>query len=100
MMAEKPTAGECRVMPGSKLSKDLDGALCAEVKQAIATAAPGSSFSVEVTAMSSTRLAAQVTLDGQVLPTQNFAVMDAQLDRESVRRFAQSLGEVARTAKR
>lgn len=100
MMAEKPPTGECRVIAGSKLSKALDSALCAEVKGAIATVAPSSSFFVEVTAMSPSRLAAQVTLDGQVLPTQNFAVMDAQLDRESIRRFAQSLGEVVRSAKR
>lgn len=97
---DRATIGTCRVADGSKLSAALNEAICAEVRHAIASAVPGSSFSVEVTAMSPSRLAAQVTLDGKVLPTQNFAVMDAELDRESIRRFAQSLGEVAKTAKR
>ena len=97
---DRTALGTCRVADGSKLSAAMNEAICAEVRHAIASAAPGTSYSIEVTVMSSSRLTAQLTLDGQVVPIQNFAVMDAQLDRQSIRRFAQSLGEVARTAKR
>lgn len=92
--------GECRVVGGSKLSPDLNKALCAEVTRAVAAAAPGSRFSVEVTAISPSRLAADIAIDGKALPQQNFAVMDAELDLASIRQFAQSLGEIARGAKR
>ena len=96
----KAPAGECRVDEGSKLSADLNKALCVEVKRALAAAVPGSRFLVEVTASSRSRLAARVTLDGKVLPTQNFAVMDAQLNLDSIKRFARALGEAAKAAKR
>ena len=97
---DRAAIGTCRVANGSKLPAELNAEICVEVRRAIANAVPGTPFAIEVTATSPSRLEAQVNLDGQVLPTQNFAVMDAQLDRESIRRFAQSLGEVARTAKR
>ena len=92
--------GNCRVTAGSKLSTAMNDALCAEVKRAIADAVPGSHFDAEIVVVSRSRLAAQITLNGAALPKQNFAVMDADLDRESIRRFAQSLGDVARAAKR
>ena len=97
---DRSAIGICRVADGSKLPAALNEAICAEVRHAIASAVPGSPFVVEVTAMSPSRLAARITVAGKALPKQNFAVMDNQLDRGSIRRFAQSLGEVARTAKR
>ena len=49
--ANKAPAGQCRVASGSKLSAELNKALCTEVKQAIARAVPRSRFLVEVTAV-------------------------------------------------
>ena len=98
--AAKSPQGTCRIAPGSKLSAELNGALCTEVKRAVAEAIPGTPFSVEVTAMSSSRLAAEMTVNGRALPKQNFAVMDNKIDRNSIRRFAQSLGEIAKASKR
>ena len=98
--AAKAPVGQCRVTAGSKLSADLNKAICTEVKRAVAEAVPGSRFLVEVTASSSSRLAARLTLDGKVLPTQNFAVMDTRLSLDSIKRFARSLGEVAKASKR
>ena len=96
----KVTAIQCRVTAGSKLSADLNTAICSEVKRAVAAAIPNTPFSVEVTAMSTSRLAADMKVNGKTLPQQNFAVMDSQIDRNSIRRFAQSLGEIAKAAKR
>ena len=97
--AAKAPQGICRIAPGSKLSADLNGALCQEVKRAMAEAIPGTPFSVEVTAISPSRLAAEMTVNGKSLPQQNFAVMDNRIDRNSIRRFAQSLGEIAKASK-
>ena len=96
----KVTVIQCRVTAGSKLSADLNTAICSEVKRAVAAAIPNTPFSVEVTAMSTSRLAADMKVNGKALPQQNFAVMDSQIDRNSIRRFAQSLGEIAKAAKR
>ena len=98
--AAKAPQGTCRIASGSKLSADLNGALCKEVEHALAEAIPGTPFSVELTAMSSSRLAAEMTVNGRVLPKQNFAVMDNQIDLNSIRRFAQSLGEIAKASRR
>ena len=98
--AAKAPPGTCRIAPGSKLPADLNGALCKEVERAVAEAIPGTPFSVEVTAMSSSRLAAEMTVNGRALPKQNFAVMDNQIDRSSIRRFAQSLSEIAKASNR
>lgn len=98
--AAKAPQGICRIAPGSKLSAELNGALCKEVKRAVAAAIPRTPFTVEVTATSSSRLAAEMTVNGRVLPKQNFAVMDNQIDQDSIRRFAQSLSEIAKASKR
>ena len=98
--AAKAPQGTCRIAQGSKLPADLNGALCKEVERAVAEAIPGTPFSVEVTAMSSSRLAAEMTVNGRALPKQNFAVMDNQIDRSSIRRFAQSLSEIAKASNR
>ena len=65
----------------------------------MAEAVPGTPFSVEVTAISPSRLAAEMTVNGKSLPQQNFAVMDNRIDRNSIRRFAHSLGEIAKASK-
>lgn len=96
----KAAVGQCRITAGSKLPADLNKALCEEVKRAVAQAVPGSRFNAEVTVVSPSRLAAKLTVNGKALPQQNFAVMDRQLEIDSIRRFARSLGEVAKTARR
>jgi hypothetical protein len=98
--AAKAPRGSCRVVAGSKLPTDLNKALCAEVTRAIAEAVPGARFDAEVKVVSSSRLAAKLVLNGHALPQQNFAVMDNRLELDSIRRFARSLGEVAKAAKR
>ena len=98
--AAKAPGGSCRVVAGSKLPADMNTALCAEVTRAIAEAVPGARFDAEVKVISSSRLAAKLVVDRQALPQQNFAVMDNRLDLDSIRRFARSLGEVAKAAKR
>jgi hypothetical protein len=98
--AAKAPGGSCRVVAGSKLSADMNKALCVEVTRAIAEAIPGTRFDAEVKVVSSSRLAAKLVVDGKALPQQNFAVMDNRLELDSIRRFARSLGELARGASR
>ena len=97
---DKASLGQCHLATGSKLSADLSTAVCAEIQDALAKAVPGSRFSVEVTAMSRSRLAAELTLNDKILPRQNFAVMDSEIDRRSIRVFAKSLAELARAERR
>ena len=92
--------GQCRVTAGSKLSADMNKALCSEVKRAIGEAVPGSRFEAEVTVVSPTRLAAKLVVNGKALPKQNFAVMDSRIELDSIRQFARSLGELAKSSKR
>ena len=92
--------GQCHVTPGSKLSAELNAALCAEVKQAVSAAVPGTAFDAKVTVVSKSRLKADLSVNGTTLPQQNFAVMDNQIDLNSIRCFAQSLGEIAKASKR
>ena len=96
-------AGTCRVVAGEKLlvASGGAGALCDEIHKAVAAAAPKVRYSAEVRALSPSRLAATLVVNGKALPEQNFAVMDRNLSTASIREFAESLAqEVARAAKR
>ena len=92
----------CRVVAGEKyLGADGSASLCREIEQAIATQAPNASYTAEVTALSPTRLAARLTVNGKVLPEHKFAVMDAELGLESMKRFARALaGDIAKAVKK
>jgi hypothetical protein len=95
-------AGHCRVVAGEKLLARSGGgaAICSEVESAIAARAPGARYSTEVSALSASRLAAKLVVDGKTLPEQNFAIMDRDLDSAAIKRFAQALAEsVARASK-
>jgi hypothetical protein len=83
----------CRVVSGEKLLASSGGAraLCAEIERAIAAAVPTAKYTAEVKALSSTRLAATLIVDGRMLPVQNFAVMDDTLKPASMKRFADSI---------
>ena len=89
--SDVPAAG-CRVVSTGKAASAVDGtAICAEVERAIAAAAPNARYRAEIKLLSASRLAAVLVVNGHTLPEQNFAVMDRQLDRASIRRFAESL---------
>jgi len=95
--------GPCRVVAGEKMLASTGGAdaLCNEIRKAVAAAAPGARYSAEVKALSPSRLAATLVVNGKALPEQNFAVMDRNLSTTSIREFAASLArEVAQAAKR
>jgi len=57
----------------------------------LAAAVPNARYRAEIKLLSASRLAAVLVVNGHTLPEQNFAVMDRQLDRASIRRFAESL---------
>ena len=85
----------CRVVDAGKLPKGSGGAaaLCSAVERGIAARAAGAEFNAEIRVLSASRLAAVVTANGRVLPEQNFATMDKDLDAHSFERFAAALGE-------
>jgi hypothetical protein len=101
------TAGErparnCRVIGGEKLPAAAGGSteLCARIERAIAAATPNAHYTAEVRVLSPSRLSALLTVNGRILPEQKFAVMDRDLNPQSIERFAQSLAAVvAKTAK-
>jgi hypothetical protein len=87
--------GSCRVVEGAKYlaSAGGGGAICAAIKRAISAQAPHARFSVEVKALSPSRLSASVVVNGHALPEHKFAVMDRDLGSDAVQRFARSLAE-------
>lgn len=91
---------DCRVVGGGKLPVETGGAdaLCKAIRTAAADMAPGRRFSVDVTVLGRSALAAKVTTaEGARLPEQKMAVSDRALTRGSIERFARALaGEVAR----
>jgi hypothetical protein len=98
---ERP-ASKCRVIGSEKLTGNSGNSttLCAKIERAIAAAAPSEHYTVEVRVLSPSRLSALLTVNGRVLPEQKFAVMDRNLNPQSVQRFAESLAaEVAKAVK-
>ncbi|MBA3511197.1 hypothetical protein [Sphingomonas sp.] len=85
----------CRVVDGDKLPAESGGAaaLCTAIQRAAAARAPGVEFTVDVKVLSSSRLAATVTSEGQRLPEHNFASMDRDLTGNSFERFAAALAD-------
>ena len=94
--------GSCKLVAGEKyLGPSANRALCREIERAIAAGAPGVRYVAEVKALSRTRLAAKLVVNGKTLPEHNFAVMDADLDIESMKKFARSLAaDVAKAVKK
>lgn len=90
----------CRVVDGGKLPAETGGAaaLCATIEQAVSARAPGVAYRAEVRALSASRLAATLTVNGRTLPEQNFARMDRDLDRPAFERFAASLADAVAKA--
>jgi len=85
----------CRVVDGSKLPAESGGAvaLCAAIERAVSAKAPGVAFTAEVRVLSSSSLAATLTMEGSKLPEQRFASMDRDLTASSFERFAEALAD-------
>ena len=99
-MNERPA---CRVVAGEKYldASVRSSVVCTAIERAIAAAAPNVRYTAEVRALSPTRLAAVLTVNGKRLPEHKFAVMDRGLGPDSVERFARALAaDVAGAAKR
>jgi hypothetical protein len=90
----------CSVVGGEKLPSSTGGAhvICSEFEKAMAAAAPKLSYTARIEVLSSSRLAATLVVNGRELPKQNFAVMDRQLDRASIARFAAAVAAEAAKA--
>src|SRR5690242_13800749 len=92
---------KCTVVGPDKLLAEAGGAdaLCAAIHAALAKAAPNARVAVEVRVSSPSMLAARLTVEGQQLPEQKFAVMDRNLNPGSIEQFAQSIAtKVAKAA--
>jgi hypothetical protein len=94
----------CEVVGAELLPAEAGGAdaICAAIRAAAESQAPGVSFSVEVRVQSASSLAATVRLaDGRTLAEQKMAVSDRQLNRGSIDRFAAAIAaEIGRTSNR
>ena len=74
--------------------------LCSEIERAISSAAPGVPYRVQIKVLSPSRLTASLVVNGRTLPEQHFAIMDRELNRGAIERFAHLLAlEVAKAAK-
>jgi hypothetical protein len=100
--AAMSSSGHCTVLAGEKLPPASGGAqqLCDIIERAIGTAAPRAAYRAEITVISPARLSATLVVNGRPLPKQKFAIMDRQLNRGAIERFAHSLAEqVAKATK-
>ena len=96
--------GQCNIVGSEKLPHSVSGhEICAEVRRAVAAAAPRSNYSAEIEVLSKSRLAAKLLVNGHSLPVQNFAIMDSDLNEGAIQRFsaalASAIAEASRTAK-
>lgn len=94
--AERQQSSSCQVIDGNKLPAESGGAdaLCREIAAAIAQAAPGVGYSIEIRVLPRSRLSATVTTtDGRQLPELGMASMDKPLTAGSFKRFATSIAE-------
>ena len=95
-------SGSCTIAAGDKLPAVVGGtdAVCSEIHRAIAAVAPNVSYTADITVLSPSRLSATLVVNGRSLPAQKFAIMDRELSRSAIARFAHSLAaEVAKAAK-
>jgi len=95
------SANQCRIVAAEKLPSAIGKSLiCDEIARAMAQNAPKARYTVEVKVLSASRLFATMTVNGRILPEQNFATSDRELGAEPIRRFAEALAsEVAKAAK-
>jgi hypothetical protein len=83
----------CRVIGGEKLPEGTGGpdAICAAIKRAVAARTPNARFTAEVRVLTPSMLATALTVNGRALAEQKFAVMDRNLNKGAIERFAQSI---------
>ncbi len=94
-----PAAQRCVVVGGEKLPASVGGAagVCSAIERAVARAAPGIGYRVELSLPRPYILSAVVVLgDGRRLPEQRLTVSDAPLSRELVERFAGRIAAAVR----
>lgn len=96
-----PSLGHCRVVNAGKLARPGEAdAICAAVERAILAEAPTVRYNAEISVVSPSRLAATLVVEDRILPVQNFAVMDGNLNDRSIAQFAHALAtEIAKSAK-
>jgi hypothetical protein len=94
----------CVVEHGDRLPPETGGAaaLCAAIMKAAGERAGRLPATVDVRVLSPSSLSATVKLaDGRVLPEQNMAVSDRQLNRQSIDRFAAAIAaDIAKAGQR
>lgn len=83
----------CSVTGSERLPADAGGAdtICAAITLAIAARTPSIRYTAEVKVLSASMLTARLTVNGRALAEQKFAVMDRNLNKASIERFAQSI---------
>jgi len=83
----------CIVRGGEKLPVDAGSpeSICAAIKRAVAARTPNARFTAVVKVLTPSQLATTLVVDGRPLPEQRFAVMDRNLNKGSIERFAQSI---------
>ena len=85
----------CSVIGSERLPADVGGAdvICAAITRAVTARTPTARFTAEVKVLSASMLATRLTVNGRVLAEQKFAVMDRNLNKGSIERFAQSIAD-------
>jgi hypothetical protein len=92
-------APRCSVVGGEKVPQAAGGrdALCAQIDKALADVGGGSA--TVVVHVRRSHLAADVKLaDGRALPQIGFAMSDAPLSKEAIKRFAVQIADAVRAA--
>ena len=96
------SGNRCTVVASEKLPISTGGPqqICETIGRLIGAATPHAAYRIEVKVLSPTRLSATLVVNGRTLPEQKFAIMDRELNRAAIERFAQSLATaVANAAK-
>lgn len=96
MSSTEAGPNRCNVTGSEMLPVEAGSAdeICAAIQAAAESHAAGTSYSVEVRVLSSSSMAATVSLGtGRTLPEHKLAVNDRKLNRSSIQRFAEALGE-------
>lgn len=87
------TVGHCTITGEQHLPTALGGsaAVCAIIERAITARAPTATYTAQLKVHPRSRLSAVLVVNGHPLPEQNFAVMDRELSKATVQRFADTL---------
>ncbi|MCH8615496.1 hypothetical protein LZ016_05205 [Sphingomonas sp. SM33] len=95
-------AQRCTVVGAEKLPAEAGDArtLCEKIEAAVAAQAPNSHYTAQITVVSKSILAADVSVGGRQLPVRKLGVTDRDLNAGSISRFANAIAEdVAKATK-